>query len=74
MAPRLQKDLVHLIVMLAPKYKVSDLVSKIRILRMWPELRKQCYWGNHFWAEGYCVDTIGLDAEMILKYSKIPTG
>jgi REP element-mobilizing transposase RayT len=26
------------------------------------------YWGNHFWAEGYCVDTVGLDAEMICKY------
>jgi putative transposase len=71
-----QKDHVHLIVMLAPKYKISDLVgrvkgrSAIRILRMYPELRKQRYWGNHFWAEGYCVDTIGLDAAMILKYVK----
>jgi putative transposase len=28
------------------------------------------YWGNHFWAPGYCVDTVGLDAEMIQKYVK----
>ena len=31
---------------------------------------KKPYWGNHFWAKGYCVDTIGLDAEMIEKYVK----
>jgi putative transposase len=27
-------------------------------------------WGNHFWANGYCVDTVGLDSEMIRKYVK----
>jgi putative transposase len=26
--------------------------------------------GNHFWAKGYCVDTVGLDSEMIKKYVK----
>jgi REP element-mobilizing transposase RayT len=26
--------------------------------------------GNHFWAKGYCVDTVGLSAEMIQKYVK----
>ncbi len=62
--------------MLAPKYKVSDLVgrvkgrSAIRILHLFPELRKKRYLGNHFLAVGYCVDTIGLDAEMIRKYVK----
>ena len=30
--------------------------------------KERPYWGNHFWAEGYCVDTVGLDAEMIRKY------
>jgi putative transposase len=25
-----------------------------------------------FWARGYCVDTIGLDSEMVVKYVKIP--
>jgi putative transposase len=28
------------------------------------------YWGNHFWAKGYCVDTVGPDAEMVRKYVK----
>jgi putative transposase len=31
--------------------------------------RKPC-WGNHFWARDYCVDTVGLDSEMIRKYVK----
>ncbi len=31
-------------------------------------LKKKPYWGNHFWAKGYCVDTVGLDAHMTRKY------
>ena len=26
--------------------------------------------GNHFWAQGYCVGTVGLDEDMIRKYVK----
>ena len=26
--------------------------------------------GIHFWAKGYCVDTVGVDAEIIRKYVK----
>ena len=69
-----QKDHVHLIVMVPPKLSISDLMgrvkgrSAIRVLKSFPYLRKRKYWGNHFWAPGYCVDTIGLDAEMIRKY------
>ncbi|MHB6984920.1 transposase, partial [Klebsiella michiganensis] len=25
---------------------------------------------NHFWARGYCVDTVGINEEMIRKYVK----
>ncbi|TXK92936.1 IS200/IS605 family transposase, partial [Methylococcaceae bacterium CS5] len=35
-----------------------------------PSLRTKKYWGNHFWSSGYCVDTVGMDAEMIRKYVK----
>ena len=34
------------------------------------KLKQKPYWGNHLWARGYCVDTVGLDAEMIHKYVK----
>jgi putative transposase len=69
-----QKDHVHLIAMVPPKVSISDLMgrlkgrSAIRVLKRFSYLRQRRYWGNHFWAPGYCVDTIGLDAEMIRKY------
>jgi putative transposase len=44
--------------------------SAIRVLSVFRDLRQRRYWGNHFWAQGYCVGTVGLDAEMIRKYVK----
>ena len=69
-----QEDHVHLIVLVPPKVSISDLLgtlkgrSAIRLFRRFSGLREKPYWGNHFWARGYCVDTVGLDAEMIQKY------
>lgn len=42
--------------------------SSMRMFRQFRHLRKQVYWGNHFWSNGYCVDTLGLDVDMIGKY------
>ena len=59
-----------------PKESISNFVgtlkgrSAIRILNKFKELKTKPYWGNHFWARGYCVDTVGLDLEMIKKYVK----
>jgi len=69
-----QKDHVHLIVMIPPKVSISYLMGRLKgqtsqkIFNQHRELRKKPYWGNHFWSKGYCVDTIGLDADMIRKY------
>jgi putative transposase len=69
-----QPDHVHLVVMIPPKLAVSTLMGRLkgqtamRVFRQFRNLRKHRYWGNHFWAKGYCVDTVGLDAEMIRKY------
>jgi putative transposase len=69
-----QRDHVHLLVMVPPKLSISDYVGKvkgrsaIRILNKHRKLKKKPYWGNHFWARGYCVDTVGLDADKIRKY------
>ena len=60
--------------MVPPKVSISTLMgmlkgrSAIRIFKRFPELKQKVYWGNHFWATGYCVDTVGLDEEMIRKY------
>ena len=42
--------------------------TSMKMFHQFRELRKKPYWGNHFWAKGYCVDTVGLDADMIRKY------
>jgi len=69
-------DHVHLIVMIPPKHSVSDIMgilkgrSAIRVFKQFPHLKRKPYWGNHFWAPGYCVDTVGLNEEMIRKYVK----
>lgn len=71
-----QKDHVHLLIKVPPKVAISKLMgvlkgkSAVRVFAKFPELKKKPYWGNHFWAEGYCVDTVGLDSEMIKKYVK----
>lgn len=44
--------------------------TAIRVFKKFPKLRVKPYWGNHFWAVGYRVDTVGLDADVISKYVK----
>ena len=69
-----QPDHVHLIVMVPPKLSISQLLGRLkgqtamRVFRQFRQLRRKPYWGNHFWSKGYCVDTVGLDSEMIRKY------
>lgn len=71
-----QVDHVHLLIMIPPKESISDMVgilkgrTAIRIFNKYKELKNRPYWGNHFWSKGYCVDTVGLDEEMIRKYVK----
>lgn len=70
------EDHVHLLVKIPPKLDISSFMgtikgrTAIRVFKKFPYLKKKPYWGNHFWAQGYCVDTVGLDAEMIKKYVK----
>jgi len=71
-----QIDHVHLVVSIPPKVSVSELMGTlkgklaIKLFKSYPELKKKPYWGNHFWARGYFVNTIGLDEETIRKYVK----
>ena len=69
-----QDDHVHLLVMIPPKIAISKYVGMvkgkcaIRIFSKFQNLKEKPYWGNHFWARGYCVDTVGLDLDKIRKY------
>lgn len=72
----IQVDHVHLLVFIPPKVSVSNFVgvlkgrTAIRVFNRFRNLKNRPYWGNHFWSRGYCVDTVGLDEEMIRKYVK----
>ena len=76
----LQNDHVHMLAMIPPKLSVSEYMGKIkgrtaiRILNKYKRLREKPYWGNHFWSKGYCVDTVGLDSDMVRKYVKYQEG
>jgi putative transposase len=69
-----RSDHVHLVAMIPPRVSISELLGRLkgqtsmRMFHQFRHLKKKPYWGNHFWAKGYCVDTIGLDADMIRKY------
>jgi len=72
----IQKDHVHIVVSIPPKTSVSEYMgylkgkTAIKLFQRQSEMRKKPYWGNHFWARGYFVSTVGLDEEVIKKYVK----
>jgi putative transposase len=71
-----QKDHIHMLVSIPPKISVSEYMGYIKgktAIKMFQAnawLRKKPYWGNHFWARGYFVSTVGLEEEVIRKYIK----
>ena len=66
-------DHVHMMLSIAPKYAVSQVVgymkgkSAIHLARVYGE-RKRGFTGQHFWARGYFVSTVGRDEETIRQY------
>ena len=71
----LRPDHVHMLVSVPPKYSVAQVVgfikgkSAIHIARTYTGRRKN-FTGQHFWARGYYVSTVGLDEEMVRNYIK----
>ena len=71
-----QEDHVHLMVSIPPKVSVSELMGMlkgklaIKLFKSYPVLKKKPYWGNHFWARGYFVSTVGLNEDVIRRYVK----
>jgi len=67
-------DHVHLVVNVPPRVSISELMgflkgkTAIGIFKNFKYLRRKPSWGNHFWSRGYCVTTVGLDAEKIRRY------
>ncbi|MEM9001657.1 MAG: IS200/IS605 family transposase [Bacteroidota bacterium] len=69
-----QVDHVHMLVSIPPKLSVSKFMgvlkgkTAIHIFEKKRYLREKPFWGNHFWARGYFVSTVGLDEEMVKRY------
>ena len=67
-------DHVHLVCSIPPKVAVSKFMGllkgklAIKLFKSYPKMRQKPYWGNHFWARGYFVSTVGVDEEMIRRY------
>ena len=72
---KLLMDHVHMMISIPPKYSVAQVVgfikgkSAINIARTYMG-RKRNFKGQHFWARGYFVSTVGADEATIQKYIK----
>ena len=68
----LKIDHVHVVLSIPPKYSVSQVVgymkgkSAIWVARTTG--RNRNFVGQHFWARGYYVSTVGMDEEAIREY------
>jgi putative transposase len=66
-------DHVHMLIAIPPKYAVSQVIgfikgkSAIHLARVYGE-RKRNFVGQHFWARGYFVSTVGRDEQVIRAY------
>jgi len=71
----LMSDHVHILISIPPKYAVSQVVgfikgkSAIQIARNF-QGRKKNFVGQHFWARGYYVSTVGKDEVAVRDYIK----
>jgi putative transposase len=69
----LKPDHVHMMISIPPKYSVAQVVgylkgkSAIYIARNFGERRRN-FVGQHFWARGYFVSTVGRDEATIREY------
>ena len=72
-------DHVHMMILIPPKYAVSQVIgyvkgkSAIHLARVYGG-RKQNFVGQHFWARGYYVSTVGRDEEAVRNYIREQEG
>lgn len=70
---KLMVDHIHMLIAIPPKYAVSQVIgylkgkSAIHIARNYGGRRKN-FTGEHFWARGYYVSTVGVDEVAIRRY------
>jgi len=66
-------DHVHMCISIPPKHSVASVIgfikgkSAIAIARQFGG-RERNFTGEHFWARGYCVSTVGYQEEQVRRY------
>lgn len=71
----MMSDHVHMMISIPPKYSAAEVIgyikgkSAIHMARVYGG-RKQNFVGQHFWARGYFVSTVGRDENVIREYIK----
>ena len=74
----LMPDHVHICIAIPPKHAVSSVMgflkgkSAIAIARL--QGKERNFAGEHFWARGYAVSTVGFEEEQIRKYIREQEG
>ncbi len=69
----MQSDYVHMLISIPPKMSVAAAMgfikgkSAIHIARVYAG-RRRSFVGQHFWARGYWVSTVGRDEEAVRRY------
>ena len=72
----IQVDHIHMVIVIPPKYAVSDVVKRLKgvtakKLREKLDWLKKVYWKEGVvWSPGYFVSTIGLNEKVIIEYVK----
>ena len=75
----LMPDHVHMCIAIPPKYAVASVIgfikgkSAIAIARQFGG-RERNFTGEHFWARGYCVSTVGYEEEKVRAYIREQEG
>ncbi len=70
----MNKDHVHLYMVIPPKYSVSEIVNQIKVntsrdMKAKFEFLEKVYWGtDSVWSTGFFVSTVGIDEEVVRKY------
>ena len=70
---QLLPDHVHMMIAIPPQYAVSQVIeftkgkSALHLPRVYGETNRN-FVGQHFWARGYCVSTVGRDETAIREY------
>lgn len=72
-------DHVHMCIAIPPKHAVASIIgymkgkSAIAIARQFVG-RERNFTGEHFWARGYAVSTVGFELEAVKKYIREQEG